>query len=120
VSFDWRKEFQRQHGHAPDAASEARAAGGGNAASSAQAIAPAKPEGGCKGPDKDPPAPVIRVSESPVPDPDVDPLTGGSEEGAAPMVEVAPGQFVNERAAQALGLAAPTSAMGRLVRGRPT
>lgn len=140
TAFDWRKEFVRQHGRAhgealpslremrgilretvPEAPTATAERGPSQPAPAKASDLPggeASPGGATVNPSG--PAEIIREegeSGAPqIPDPDVDPVTGETEEG--PMVEIGPHQVVNERSARALGLVPATSAMGRLVQGR--
>jgi len=133
-SWDWRKEFARQHGRKPGAAHQSEAklepakapATNGSASpmpaeprASAEPGGEASPGGATVNPSG--PAEIIREEgESGAPQsqgPDVDPIAGESEEPIA-MVEIGPNQFVNERSARALGLIPATSAMGRLIQGK--
>jgi len=99
VTFDWRKEFKRQHGYWPgtraatDTDAPTATAGQGHQPAPAKAsdLPPAEPAGGGATVNPVGPAEIIRE-------------TGESGAPDFERVEIAPNQFVNLAAAKRLGL----------------
>lgn len=97
MSFDWRKEFERQHGYRPGAAINTEAptatAGSGHQPAPAKASDQPAAEATAGGATVNPSGPAEIIREE-------------GESGAPNFerVEIAPNQFVNLRTAEKLGL----------------